>query len=390
MKFSKALAVGLYLTIFNPISAVKYERNLEDFGFSSEVENFRRRVSVEFNQNQPSTQNASYSSIPNPILPKLQTNYSDLIPPPTKPKARRYFQPSLRDNIPRTREEFTRDRRQRVRDYKRPPDFNLFLQNHRNIPGQVYGNTDTGLTGLYRTVGATTMPRATYLFYSQFSFMRFDRAFGESVRSGQIDKYVVPLGLSAALTDQFEIAFSGNMVNEKAINFPLINDYEKTELEELNLRAKFQFFDNPSHQTMGAFGFGVSSAMGKQVTRRATDGTSYIGFLSASKLNEKVNVHGQVGINIASGKDVTGNEHPNNLFYNIGFEIPLASRTRAILEVNGLDWAGFGNNLDLTAGARYQVRDEFSLQFAMPINVLRSNFPQDYSKMVSIGLTFKL
>lgn len=390
MKLRRALAVGLCLSMINPLLAVKYERNLEDFGFSSEVENFRRRVSADFDQNQPSAQNASSSAIPNPVLPKLQTNYSDLIPPPTKPKARRYFQPSLRDNIPRTREDFSKDRRQRVKDYKRPPDFNIFLQNHRNIPGQVYGNTDIGLTGLYRTVGANTMPRATYLFYTQFTNMRFDRAFGERVNSGQIDKFVVPLGLSAALTDQFEIALSGNMVNERAINFPLINDYEKTELEELNFTSKFQFFDNPSYQTMGAFGFGVSNAMGKQVTRRATDGTSYIGFLSASKLSEKVNVHGQIGINLASGKDVTGNEHPNNLFYNIGFEIPVATRTRAILEINGLDWAGFGNNLDLTAGARYQVRDEFSLQFAMPVNVLRSKFPQDYSKVVSLGLTFKL
>ena len=390
MKLKNALAIGLCLSFINPLMAVKYERNLEDFGFSSEVEKFRRRISVDFDQNLPSTSSNSSSAIPNPVLPKLQSNYSDLVPPPTKPKARRYFQPRLRDNVPRTRDEFTRDRRKRLRDYKRPPDFNLFLQNHRNIPGQVFGNTDKGLTGLYRTVGATTMPKASYLFYSQFSFMRFDRAFGERVNTGHIDKFLVPMGLSAALTDEFEIALSGDIVNEQAINFPLINDYEKTELEELNFMGKYKFFDNPSQQTMGAFGFGVSSAMGKQVTRRATDGTSYLGFLSASKLTEKVNVHGQIGVNIASGKGATGNEHPNNLFYNIGFEIPVATRTRTILEVNGLDWAGYGNNLDLTVGARYQVRDEFSLQFAMPINVLRSNFPQDYSRMFSLGLTLKL
>ena len=127
--------------------AVKYERNLEDFGFSSEVEKFRRRISVDFDQNLPSTSSNASSAIPNPVLPKLQSNYSDLVPPPTKPKARRYFQPRLkRQCTANSRDEFTRDRRKRLRDYKRPPDFNLFLQNHRNIPGQVFGNTDKGLT----------------------------------------------------------------------------------------------------------------------------------------------------------------------------------------------------------------------------------------------------
>ena len=45
MKLKNALAIGLCLSFINPLMAVKYERNLEDFGFSSEVEKFRRRIS---------------------------------------------------------------------------------------------------------------------------------------------------------------------------------------------------------------------------------------------------------------------------------------------------------------------------------------------------------
>ena len=91
MKLKNTLAIGLCLSFINPLMAVKYERNLEDFGFSAEVEKFRRRISVDFDQNIPSASSNSSSAIPNPVLPKLQSNYSDLVPPPTKPKARRYF-----------------------------------------------------------------------------------------------------------------------------------------------------------------------------------------------------------------------------------------------------------------------------------------------------------
>lgn len=368
--------------------ASTYERNLEDFGFSTKMEEYRQEISLDFQPNRPTVSTAS--NVPSPVLPKLQNNYSDLVPPPTKPRSRRYFQPRLKSYVPGSKEEFQRDRIERIRDYNRPPDFNLFLQDHSNVPQKIFGNTEFGLTGLYRTVTAETLPKSTMLFFTHFTRIRFDRSFGERVNAGKIDKFLVPIGLSAALNDQFEVALTGNVVNEQSINFPLINDYEKTELEELMFMTKYQFLDNPSHQLKSAFGFGVQAAQGKQVTRRAADGTSYMGYVSVSKAHEKATFHAQLGINIASGKSASGNEHPNNLYYNLGVELPVSSRTRIIAEMNGLDWAGFGNNVDFTLAGRYQVREEFSLQLALPVNIIRADFPQNYSSFVSLGLSLKI
>jgi len=376
-----------FLFLASQSFAVKPERNLEDYGFSPSLETYRQRVSSEFAQNLPTVSKAE--EIPSPLAPPLDTSYGDLIPPPTKPKSRKFYQPRLRDVAPGSREEFEKDRRKRIRDYKRPPDFNLFLEKHKKIPTRVVGNTEWGLTGLYRTVSADTLPEKTHLFYAGVSRTKFDRAFGERV-DGSIEKVVSPMGLVTSLSDQFEIALTGNIVNEKSVDFPFINDFEKTEVEEVMLWAKYKFLDNPSKLLKSAMGFGVQNAMGKQVSRRGLDGSTFSGFLSLSREFERLTLHSNLGLTLASARNSTGNEQPNNLFYNLGAEVPVSRNTRVLVELNGLDWAGFGNNIDLTLGGRYQVREEFSLQLNIPFTILRSRFPQDYSHLIAIGATVKL
>jgi hypothetical protein len=379
--------LAIFLLATSQVLAVKPERNLEDYGYSPSLESYRQRISSEFAQNVPTVSEAS--DIPSPLAPPLDTSYGDLVPPPTKPKSRKFYQPRLRDVVPGSRDEFEKDRRKRIRDYQRPPDFNLFLEKHKKPPTQVLGNTEWGLTGLYRTVSANTLPEKTFLFHTGVSRTKFDRVFGERVR-GSIEKIVSPMGLVAGLSDQFEIALTGNMVNEKSVDFPFIHDFEKTEVEEVMLWAKYKFLDNPSKLLQSAMGFGVQNAMGKQVSRRGLDGSTFSGFLSLSREFDRWIIHSNLGITLASVRNGTGNEQPNNVFYNLGAEVPVSKNTRILVELNGLDWAGFGNNIDLSLGARYQMRREFSLQFNIPVTIIRSRFPQDYSHLLSIGATVKL
>jgi len=361
-------------------------KNLEEFGFSPELEKYRQKVSIDFQQSTPTV---TPSKVPSPVLPRISDNYSDLVPPPTQPRVRKYYQPRLREHYPVNREQFEKDREERIRDYKRPPDFNVFLEKHQKTAPRVYGNTEFGLTGLFRTIGASVYPKKTHLFYTGVSRIKYDRAFGERI-DGFIEKVVTPMGVSTSLSDQFEIALTGNIVNEQSYDFPFIQDFEKTDMEEIMLFAKYQFLDNPTSMLKSAFGFGVQNASGSQVTRRGSDGTSFSGFVSVTKDLEKLSMHSNLGIVLASGQGNSGNEQPNHVFYNFGVEVPVSTRTRLTAEFNGFDWAGFGNNVDFTIGSRYQVREEFSLSLHIPINVLRSKFPQDYDNLIAIGASIKI
>ncbi|MCO4782213.1 MAG: hypothetical protein KC646_07770 [Candidatus Cloacimonetes bacterium] len=382
------VAGTLCLLLTSQVSAVKNETNLEEFGFSSNVERFRQRVASSLQQN--NTPKSNRGDIPSPVLPQLTNNYSDLVPPPTKPKSRRYFQPRIQDHVPTSKQDFVKDRNRRVRNYKRPPAFNQFLEDHKNIPLKIKSPTLHGLSGLIKTVGAEVLPRDEKLFYVGFSHTKYDRSLGNPIKGGSITKFDVPMGITAGLTDQFEMAVFGNLVNEKSLNVPIINDYEKTELEELSMFGKFQFIDNPVHNLKTAFGFGVMNAMGKQVTRRGSDGTSYTGFFSLTKNYEKVSVHSQLGFTLASGFNASGNETPNLLYYNIGLEAPVSTNTALTAEFNGIDWSGYGNNVDVILGAKYRVRDEFSLQMAVPISVLRSKLPFEYDHSFHLGVSIKI
>lgn len=362
-------------------------KNLEEFGFSPKLEEYRQKVSIDFQQATPTVRPTD--SVPEPTLPRISDNYSDLVPPPTQPRSRKYYQPRLREHYPVNREEFTRDREARIRDYKRPPDFNIFLQKHQNFAPRVYGNSEFGLSGLFRTIGADIYPKKTHFFYTGVSRIRFDRALGQRV-DGYIEKFITPMGVSTSLSDQFEVALTTNIVNEQSFNFPFVQDFEKTEIEEVMLFSKYQFLDNPSAAIKSAFGFGVQNASGNLVTRRGSDGTSFSGFISVTKDLEKLALHSNLGIVLASGQGNSGNEQPNHVFYNLGLEVPVSSKTRLTAELNGFDWAGFGNNVDLTIGTRYLVREEFSLTLHLPINILRSQFPQDYRNLVALGASIKI
>ena len=125
------VAGTLCLILTTQICAVKYEPNLEEFGFSSNVEQFRQRVSASLQQD--NTPRSGRRDIPSPVLPQLTNNYSNLVPPPTKPTSRRYFQPRLQDHVPTNKQEFIKDRSRRIRNYKRPPAFNQFLENHKKL-----------------------------------------------------------------------------------------------------------------------------------------------------------------------------------------------------------------------------------------------------------------
>ena len=120
----KLLLVYLLLCSLN--YAAQKAKNLEEFGFSPRIEEYRQKVSIDFQQATPTVRPSS--SIPEPTLPRISDNYSDLVPPPTKPRSRKYYQPRLREHYPVNREEFIKDREERLRDYKRPPDFNVFLE----------------------------------------------------------------------------------------------------------------------------------------------------------------------------------------------------------------------------------------------------------------------
>ncbi|PCJ16644.1 MAG: hypothetical protein COB02_15570 [Candidatus Cloacimonadota bacterium] len=378
----------LCLILISQVCAIKNEANLEEFGFSSNVEKFRQRISISLQQDY-GNQNQN-RNIPSPILPQLTNNYSDLIPPPTKPKSRRYFQPRLQDHVPTNKKAFIDDRNRRIRNYKRPPAFNQFLEDHKNIALKIKSPTMHGLSGLFKTVSAEVLDKDEKIFYVGFSHTKFDRSLGQTIKGGSITKFEVPIGITVGLTDQFEMAVFGNLVNEKSLNVPIINDYEKTELEELSMFGKFQFIDNPVHNLKTAFGFGVMNAMGKQVTRRGSDGTSYTGFFSLTKNYETLSLHSQLGFTLASGFNASGNETPNLLYYNLGVEAPVSTNTNLTLEFNGLDWSGYGNNVDIIVGAKYRVRDEFSIQMAIPFSVLRSKLPFEYDNSLHIGVSIKI
>jgi hypothetical protein len=364
------------------------EQNLEEFGFSTAMEKYRQQVSQDMGQTRPTVTNAS--QIPSPVLPRLETNYSDLVPPPTKPVSRKYYQPRFKDNVPDSKQEYTQDRAERIRSYKMPPDLNAFIDEHPTPVDRILGNTTWGLSGLHRTIDAEVLPKDTKLFFSGISHTTYDRSYGNKSQSGEITKFTVPIGVAATIYDKFEVALTGNIVNEESLGFPLLNDYEKTELEELIFMAKYQWMDNPQLGLKSAFGFGVQNANGKQVTRRGSDGTSFSGFVSITKNYGKIRASSQLGFTFAGGEDTTGNETPNTLFYNLGFETPISSATRFIMELNGLDWAGYGNNLDLSIGARYKVREEFNVELFIPVNIINSTLPYDYSYYTHAGVTIKM
>lgn len=371
-------------------ASAKPAQNLQSYGFSENVERYRQRLTHELNLGSSSPSNAMV--VPEPILPKLETNYSDLVPPPTEPVARRYYQPRFESHVPDTKEEFLRDREERLRDYSRPPDFNVFLGAHKYRAEKIYASTIYGLSGLYKTIDADVLPRDYRILYAGVDYTKYNRSFGTKVNDGNITKYAIPLGVAASIYDNFEVSLGVNAVNEKSFNFPFVQDYEKTELEEISFMGKYKWFDNPSYGLKSAFGFGVLSASGKQVTRRGNDGTSYTGFMSLSKDWEKFRGLGQLGVNFASGKDATGNEAPNSFYYNMGFESPVSRYTRAILEIQGIHWSGYSNNLDICFGARYKLRDELNMELFVPVNIFKSSsrVPTDYDYTFHIGMNLKI
>lgn len=369
-------------------AAVRYERNLEDFGFSPAVESYRQKVSLDLTS--PVKVITSADAIPGPELPALENNYSNLIPPPTKPKSRRYFQPRSEDITPLTKQQFQEERSDRIRNYKRPPAFNPFLGSHDRIAETVIGNTTLGLSGLHRTVTAQLLPRENYRFFSGVSVIDYDRSFGSTVPVGKLAKYVIPVGIAGTIADGFETSLSGNIVNEKSSSFPLLNDFEKTDLEDLQFTSKFQFADNPAYGLKAAFGFGVLHALDKQVTRRGSDGTSYLGFMSLTKEYENINLHGQLGYTVTSGTDPVGKRQSHSLLYNLGAEYAYTPRTRFILEVNGLDWSGYGNTVDITLGGRYRLREEVNLELFVPMNVMDARLPYEYSNYFHFGVNIRI
>ncbi len=367
---------------------IRYERNLEDYGWSSAVEDYRQKISLELTSPVKATRTAE--DVPDPILPKLENNYSDLIPPPTKPRSRRYYQPDFDDRMPKSRAEFDAEKSERIRDYQRPPSFNSFLDDHRPLRQPIMGNTIYGLSGLHRTITADILPEGDYRFGFGFSRVEFDRSFGRDISWGSLMKYNVPVSLAGRISDRFEMALYGNIVNEKAVSFPLLNDFEKTELEEIGLQNKFQFMDRPGQGLKAAFGFGVEHARGQQVTRRGGDGTSWTGFMSVTRDYEQYSLHGQLGYSLASGQDLYGNRQSDALYYNLGMEYAVGDATRLTVEMNGLDWSTYGNTVDVTLGARYRLREEVTLDLFLPFNLVEANLPYEYSNIVQIGASIKL
>ncbi|MBT3785523.1 hypothetical protein HOF92_11140, partial [bacterium] len=61
--------------LFTGVSlAAKPTRNLEEFGFSPQMEKYRQRVSIDFQQSVPTV--GTSREVPSPVLPRLETNYS--------------------------------------------------------------------------------------------------------------------------------------------------------------------------------------------------------------------------------------------------------------------------------------------------------------------------
>ncbi len=378
------MVVGTGLSMAN----VRYERNLEEFGFSPTVESYRQKVSLDLKN--PVSAISSAKDIPGPALPPLENNYSNLVPPPTQPKSRRYFQPRAEDLTPQSRQQFQEERSDRIRDYKRPPAFNPFLGAHKNIPEPIWGNTSYGLTGLHRTISAQILPKENYRFFSGVALVDYDRSFGSTVPVGKLTKYTIPVGVAGRISDDFEMALSANIVNEKSSSFPLLNDFEKTDLEEIQMMSKFQFANNPAYGLKAAFGFGVQHALDKQVTRRGSDGSSYLGFISLSKEYERYTLHGQLGYTSSSGTDPAGKRQSSSLVYNLGAEIASTSRTSFTVEMNGLDWSGYGSTVDITLGARYKLREEVNLEFFVPMNVMDARLPYEYDHYIHAGVNVRL
>jgi hypothetical protein len=76
----------------------------------------------------------------------------------------------------------------------------------------------------------------------------------------------------------------------------------------------------------------------------------------------------------------------------MGFEAPITRYTRAIAEFQGMNWSGYSNNLDFCLGARYRVREEFNMEFFVPINIFKSSsrVPTDYDYTFHVGMNLKI
>lgn len=248
-------------------------------------------------------------------------------------------------------------------------------------PG-IIGNTTSGLTGLFSTVTANTVPKGHYTIGGHLDYYRITKTYGEKINFSSDEDALIrrfPFTATLGVVDGFEIGMVVPIVSWRVRTLALEpSNAQQTGVGDIELKAKYRVPLGDGSQG-AAIGFGVKFPSGDDET------LGLVGATGAPDMEIQGAISSQFGLinsHLNMGYVFTGDPsqrpgnpyqpNPNRSFFNIGFDYSRNEDVMLTLEISGENEDG--SKVEFIPGIRSRIDDEMLLDFAMPVCLYNTQY----------------